>query len=223
MRLLNANACCNPPTLWVIRRVDDSWSQNLSPPSSHPTTQSQFSGERFTSPLPLSTGSSHRLLSFARITRAPEIWCSHLGPQSKLGWIGTLFRPYAEPLIFVPRRFSLEVSSKKNVKMLIFKSIYKTPAQNDTFPVTAMQIHVWKPNSRRRSLLSKWQRRIWIYAQRCLVILACLNLCMIFNGIDEIAEGFYFRSGLPEMVKNHVHIEYASQGAKTVFTKHLYL
>jgi len=44
-----------------------------------------------------------------------------------------------------------------------------------------------------------------------------------FNGIDDFAEGFYLESGLLEFVKHHVQVEYASDGAKTVFTKYLYL
>ena len=51
--------------------------------------------------------------------------------------------------------------------------------------------------------------------------LAYRFFCVKFNGIDEIAEGFYFKSGFSEFVKNHFQLEYASEGVKTAFTKPL--
>tara|TARA_A100001015_G_C14755762_1_gene619388 strand:+ start:404 stop:559 length:156 start_codon:yes stop_codon:yes gene_type:complete len=41
-----------------------------------------------------------------------------------------------------------------------------------------------------------------------------------FNGIGKIAEGFYFKSGLSGSVNFNVEVAYASEGAKTAFTKH---
>ena len=55
-----------------------------------------------------------------------------------------------------------------------------------------------------------------MFGEKCILI-----FCVNFNGIDEIAEGFYLKSGLSEIVKNHVQVEYASEGAKTAFTKPL--
>ena len=56
-----------------------------------------------------------------------------------------------------------------------------------------MQLHLWKPKNRGRRSVLKELKRIWSYVHRRLVTSAYLNLCLNFNGIDQIAEGFTFK------------------------------
>ena len=155
------------------------------------------------------------LLQFAAKSGENRVWirtvnCSYSSGQIKVRigtvncpyssgvrWIGTHFCPYSDPLIFIPRRFALEVSSKmKCAKWAFSNSIYKT---NEILTLFLQ-----------RRCKSMFENPILIS------ILLCEFQWNWWN-----RRGCYLKSGLSGIVKNHVQVEYASEGARTAFSKPL--
>ena len=87
--------------------------------------------------------------------------------------------------IFIPRRFSLEVSSVlKIAKWTIFKKVCNPPWIFIFFLSLVMHIHLWICKTAGRSSLLKWLLRICSYAHRCLVNVLYNMFCVNFNKIN---------------------------------------
>ena len=181
----------NPPTPWGHEACR--WS--LKPKPLPPLVSSHYPklilrGEVYLSPPPLHWVVAPAFNICSDYSRSRNLMLSPRAPIEISTFFMFWFRQFLRG-IFIPRRFSWEVSSVlKIAKWAIFKSIYKTKWNINIFSSVAMQIHVWTPKTAGRSSLLKWLIRIWSYAHRCLVNLAYRCFCVNFNGIDEIALGF---------------------------------